>query len=148
MDLFKALEIYGKVRHKIWEKGHYLTRNKWGNVVDEYGNDWLVDFSIANDNDWKAYREILTDSERKYLSAVIKPFRDRVVYIRKVKAGECNQFISIKVKRYDYDEEDSNEYIDLPYFRENTMYVNMEAGKRYTLADLGLDKEVEKYDNN
>lgn len=138
MELFKALEIYGKVRHKIWENGHYLTRNMWGNVVDEYGNDWLVDFSIANDNDWIAYREIITDRERKYLSAVIRPFRDRVVYIRKVKVGECNQFISIKVKRYDYDEEDSNEYIELPYFREDTIYVNMEAGKEYNLEELGL----------
>ena len=139
MDLFKALEIYGKVRHKIWEKGHYLTRNKWGNVVDEYGNDWLVDFSIANDNDWKAYREILTDSERKYLSAVIKPFRDRVKYIYKTNViDDCSQLISIRMERYDFEENLRCECIDLPYFKKDTMYKNMVVNIKYTLEELGL----------
>ena len=30
------------------------------------------------------------------------------------------------------------EYIELPCFRENTMYVNMEVGKEYNLEELGL----------
>ena len=148
MELFKALEIYGKVRHKIWEKGHYLTRKMWGNIVDEYGNDWLVDFSIANDNDWKAYREILTDRERKYLSAVIRPFRDRVKYIYKAnEIDDCSQLIFIYMERYDYEENLRCEYMGLPHFKKDTMYKGMETGKKYTLADLGLDKEV-KDDNN
>lgn len=138
MKLFEALDRYDKVRHNNWKNGRYLTRNKWGNIVNERGEDWLVNFNIVNDNDWIAYREILTDRERKYLSAVIKPFRDRVVYICKVEGDECSQFISIKAKKYDYDEENSNEYIDLPYFREDTMYVNMEVGKEYNLEELGL----------
>lgn len=64
MKLFKALEIYGKVRHNNWKNGRYLTRNKWGNVVNERGEDWLVDFSIANDNDWVAYRDILDEKDK------------------------------------------------------------------------------------
>lgn len=138
MKLFEALDRYDKVRHNNWKNGRYLTRNKWGNVVNERGEDWLVNFNIVDDNDWVAYREILTDSEKKYLSALIKPFRDRVVYICKVEGDECSHFISIKAKKYDYDEENSNEYIDLPYFREDTMYVNMEVGKEYNLEELGL----------
>lgn len=138
MKLFEALDRYNKVRHNNWKNGRYLTRNKWGNVVNERGEDWLVNFNIVDDNDWIAYRGILTDRERKYLSAVIKPFRDRVVYICKVEGDERSQFISIKAKKYDYDEENSNEYIDLPYFREDTMYVNMEVGKEYNLEELGL----------
>ena len=138
MKLFEALDRYNKVRHNNWKNGRYLTRNKWGNVVNERGEDWLVNFNIVDDNDWVAYREILTDREKKYLSAVIKPFRDRVVYICKVEGDECSQFISIKAKKYDYDEENSNEYIDLPYFREDTMYANMEVGKEYNLEELGL----------
>lgn len=64
MKLFKALEIYGKVRHKIWEKGHYLTRNKWGNVVNERGEDWLVNFNIVDDNEWEEYRDILDEKDK------------------------------------------------------------------------------------
>lgn len=138
MKLFEALDRYNKVRHNDWENGLYLTRNKWGNVVNERGGDWLVNFNIVNDNDWEEYRSILNEEEKKYLSAVIKPFRDRVIYICKVEGDECSQFISIKAKKYDYDEENSNEYIDLPYFREDTMYVNMEVGKEYNLEELGL----------
>ena len=136
MKLFEALDRYNKVRHNNWKNGRYLTRNKWGNVVNERGEDWLVNFNIVDDNDWEEYKEpILNEKEKEYLSAVIKPFRDRVVYILKVEAGECNWLISIKIKRYD---EDSNEYIDLPYFRENTMYKNMLINREYTLEELGL----------
>ena len=136
MKLFEALDRYNKVRHNNWKNGRYLTRNKWGNVVNERGEDWLVNFNIVNDNDWGEYKEpVLNEKEKEYLSAVIKPFRDRVVYILKVEAGECNWLISIKIKRYD---EDSNEYIDLPYFRENTMYKNMLINREYTLEELGL----------
>ena len=136
MKLFEALDRYNKVRHNNWKNGRYLTRNKWGNVVNERGEDWLVNFNIVNDNDWGKYKEpVLNEKEKEYLSAVIKPFRDRVVYILKVEAGECNWLISIKIKRYD---EDSNEYIDLPYFRENTMYKNMLINREYTLEELGL----------
>ena len=136
MKLFEALDRYNKVRHNNWKNGRYLTRNKWGNVVNERGEDWLVNFNIVDDNDWEEYKEpVLNEKEKEYLSAVIKPFRDRVVYILKVEAGECNWLISIKIKRYD---EDSNEYIDLPYFRENTMYKNMLINREYTLEELGL----------
>ena len=136
MKLFEALDRYNKVRHNNWKNGRYLTRNKWGNVVNERGEDWLVNFNIVDDNDWEEYKEpVLNEKEKEYLSAVIKPFRDRVVYILKVEAGECNWLISIKIKRYD---EDSNEYIDLPYFRANTMYKNMLINREYTLEELGL----------
>lgn len=136
MKLFEALDRYNKVRHNNWKNERYLTRNKWGNVVNERGEDWLVNFNIVDDNDWEEYKEpVLNEKEKEYLSAVIKPFRDRVVYILKVEAGECNWIISIKIKRYD---EDSNEYIDLPYFRENTMYKNMLINREYTLEELGL----------
>lgn len=136
VEAVKALTEGKKIRRKDWEKDNYITlidnqvvsQNGWssGLCIDDFSADW-----------WEEYKEpVLDEEEKKYLSAVIKPFKDRVVYIRKVKVCECNWFISIKVKRYD--EEDSNEYIDLPYFRENTMYINMEVGKEYTLKELGL----------
>ena len=88
--------------------------------------------------------DILSDKEKEYLSAVIKPFRDRVCYIRKERGENIHvQYISIKSKRYDYDEDyvdedDVYEYVALPYFKKDTMYVNMEVNKKYTLEELGL----------
>ena len=81
-------------------------------------------------------KPILDDIERKYLSNVIKPFRDRVKCI---------------VKR-DYEMSYENEYIFIvfnddgcmqikmcfPSFKKGTMYKGMELNKNYTLEDLGL----------
>ena len=135
VEAVKALNEGKKIRRNDWEKGYYITlidnkvvsQSGWssGLCIDDFSADW-----------WEEYKEpVLNEKEKEYLSAVIKPFRDRVVYILKVEAGECNWLISIKIKRYD---EDSNEYIDLPYFRENTMYKNMLINREYTLEELGL----------
>ena len=135
VEAFKALAEGKKIRRNTWEKGDYVTLkdNKVVTIGDQPSGLYIDDFSA---DCWEEYKEpVLNEKEKEYLSAVIKPFRDRVVYILKVEAGECNWLISIKIKRYD---EDSNEYIDLPYFRENTMYKNMLINREYTLEELGL----------
>lgn len=135
VEAVKALAEGKKIRRNDWEQDYYITlidnkvvsQNGWssGLCIEDFSADW-----------WEEYKEpVLNEKEKEYLSAVIKPFRDRVVYILKVEAGECNWLISIKMKRYD---EDSNEYIDLPYFRKNTMYKNMLINREYTLEELGL----------
>ena len=137
VEAFKALTEGKKIRRKDWEKDNYIklidnqvvSQNGWssGLCIDDFSADW-----------WEEYKEpVLDEKEKEYLSAVIKPFRDRVVYIRKIEAGERNQYISIKVKRYDYEKE-SHEYIYMPYFKKDTMYKNMEVKKEYTLEELGL----------
>ena len=81
------------------------------------------------------YKEpILNDKEREYLSAVIKPYKNKVTFIAKSKdTYEAKYFISIVVNG-NY----GREAIHLPWFKENTMYKNMEIGKHYTLKELGL----------
>lgn len=81
------------------------------------------------------YKEpILDDKEREYLSAVIKPYKNKVTFIAKSKdAYEAKYFISIVVNG-NY----GREAIHLPWFKENTMYKGMEIGKHYTLKELGL----------
>lgn len=76
--------------------------------------------------------EILTEKEKAYLSAVIKPFRKDVECIEKVESyyGE-NEFIHITMKKDD-------DYCELPDFENGTMYKGMEANKTYTLEELGL----------
>lgn len=76
---------------------------------------------------------ILDDIEKEYLSNVIKPFRDRVINI-----GKCNcyeyEYIAIM-----YLDIGANEgHIYLPCFKRGTMYKGMEAGKKYSLNELGL----------
>lgn len=74
---------------------------------------------------------ILDDIERKYLSAVIKPFRKRIKSIKKVDYPSNSAFISIAM--------DKCEYIFLPVFELNSgMYQRMEINKEYTLEELGL----------
>lgn len=78
------------------------------------------------------YKEpILDEVEKKYLSAVIKPFREKIEYIRKNKSAyKDKQFISIGF----YDDD----YMYFPFFENDAMYKCMELGRKYTLEELGL----------
>lgn len=78
------------------------------------------------------YKEpILNDAEKKYLSAVIKPFRGKVSYISKQKDFESTMgFIHIDLS--------DGDVADFPDFKADTMYRGMEANKYYTLQELGL----------
>lgn len=145
VEAVKALTEGKKIRRNDWEKGHYITLVD-NQVVSQ--NGWssglcIEDFSADR---WEEYEEhILDEKEKEYLSAVIKPFRNRVKYIYKTnEIDDCSQIIFIYMERYDYEENLRCEYMDLPHFKKDTMYKGMEAGKKYTLADLGLDKEVKK----
>lgn len=75
--------------------------------------------------------DILDDVEKRYLSAVIRPFRKRVDYIMKISdpLGYEKEYIFIKL------DEDS---FSLPYFTAGTMYQGMELERAYTLEELGL----------
>ena len=72
--------------------------------------------------------QILDDVERRYLSAVIKPFRDKVTAIAKVNDIESD-YIVICLEF---------ENVCLPNFPTGTMYKGMKKGHDYTLEELGL----------
>ena len=74
---------------------------------------------------------ILGDIERKYLSTVIRPFRNKVTSIYKLDfdSNEHKEYILINLK---------DDYINMPYFTAGTMYKGMKIDKEYTLAELGL----------
>lgn len=83
----------------------------------------------------KLPKPILNEKEKEYLSAVIKPFRNRVFYIRKYYFSS-DEFIEICVNHYQV----TDDYLsfELPLFKKGTMYKCMQIGKRYTLEELGL----------
>lgn len=72
--------------------------------------------------------EILTEKEKAYLSAVIKPFKEKMESIKKVSFGE-DEYLRFCLKC---------EIISFPFFGEGTMYKGMEANREYTLKELGL----------
>ena len=76
--------------------------------------------------------DILTDKEKAYLSAVIKPFRKKVKCINKIDHDNINQITYIRIDMLNED------FASLPLFEKETMYKGMEVDKKYTLEELGL----------
>ncbi len=74
---------------------------------------------------------ILDDAERKYLSGVIRPFRDKVSNVIKRSNIECSdEWISIRLI--------NSATMIFPTFKKRTMYKNLKLNKEYTLEELGL----------
>lgn len=88
--------------------------------------------------DMEHVEQILDEAENKYLSAVIRPFRDKVKYIEKFEyhfsSGDFEQ-ISIRIES---NLNGGYEKTFLPTFIKGTMYKGMKQGKHYTLEELGL----------
>lgn len=88
--------------------------------------------TIEVENGFIQERKILDEAEKRYLKAVIRPFKNRVRYIFKEECYDGDCYISIEL--------DSDEHINLPYFKKGTMYNGMGENKKYTLKELGLDE--------
>ena len=74
--------------------------------------------------------QILDDVERRYLRAVIRPFRNKVLYIAK-------RSIMDRRKEHIYIDL-TDDVITLPCFMKGTMYKGMKTDKEYTPKELGL----------
>ena len=73
---------------------------------------------------------ILDDVEKAYLSAVIKPFKDRVKYITKYIYPIKEEYLLIVMY--------NGERMSFPTFKKETMYKGMKVYEEYTLEELGL----------
>ena len=138
VEAVKALTEGKKIRRKDWEKSYYITLID-NQVVSQSG--WssglcIEDFSA---DCWEEYKEpVLDEKEKEYLSTVIKPFRDRVIYIKKI-----DMYLGCEENcEYIFGELDNKDYVvdafTLPYFPKGSMYKGMETDKKYTLEELGL----------
>lgn len=76
-------------------------------------------------------KEILDETEKRYLKAVIRPFKNKVVNISKrlYFNGKC--YIEIEL---------DTDNIRFPFFEPGAMYNGMKENKKYTLKELGLDE--------
>ena len=116
--------IITKTTNGLYEVIYYFQIDKNKNISN-------LDTKLAVSYDVNT--SILNKREKKYLKTVIKPFRDKVKYIVKIdwyNSGEKKEFIAIQI------ENDST--INLPFFKKNEMYKNMEVGRKYTLKELEL----------
>ena len=77
---------------------------------------------------------ILDDVEKRYLEGVLRPFKDKVEFIKKDQ-NDYGQWISIELKE---------DWFCLPYFEIDKMYKGMELDKEYTLEELGLFEDEKK----
>ena len=75
--------------------------------------------------------EILDETEKRYLRGVIRPFKDKVKYIKKYFSRTVGkEYLQVKLKE--------DRPMNLPYFEVNAMYKGMKKEKEYTLEELGL----------
>ena len=108
--------------------------------LSDISSEW-EDSSILEDllaGKWeitKLPKQILDNEEKAYLSSVIKPFRNRILYIRKISSIK-SEFIEIALTRYD--DKNYNSSFTLPVFKRGTMYKGMEPENKYTLKELKL----------
>lgn len=118
---------------------YYIDENSIHEVCDGRVNDYCYPLLIAllngKDTVVKTSKPILNDAEREYLSKVIRPFRDKVKFIRKSKTLlESRGWITIDTE---------TDFAILPLFEKDKMYIGMEYDgmeydRHYTLEELGL----------
>ena len=104
----------------------YLNEKIIGKVA---GKSYLDAFAEWLDMEHEDEKQILTPTEREYLSAFIKPFKDRI------KGIEKDEYDNTEFLYFYMDDEDD---FYLPYFQMGTMYKGMEVNESYSLDELGL----------
>ena len=83
----------------------------------------------------KVEQPILDDIEKKYLSNIIKPFRNRIEWVRKFSSPNHRNLEYIKIS---YQDCTHSNVLNFPDFKRGTMYRGMKIGKSYTLKELGI----------
>ena len=79
----------------------------------------------------KFRKDVLDEIERKYLKAVLRPFRNRVVRVVKLKFPACSDY-------YLRADLDNGDHLSFPNFPAGTMYNGIELCRGYTLEELGI----------
>lgn len=117
--------VYDTLNKKCYKIRGITIRNNGTYYCLEFDNENTI---IRAEKSIRKCKIILDKEETRYLNDVIRPFRNKVTYIKKL----CYLNQEHLVIQLDYD------YFYLPYFKKGTMYKNMETDKRYTLEDLHL----------
>ena len=116
--------------YRLTERGLY---SRYKNNLKWYPSGILENLLIGKYQIICKPRSILDPAEKKYLSAVIKPFRNKVEWVRKFSSPNHREYIKIS-----YQDSTHSNVLNFPDFKVGTMYRGMKIGKAYTLKELGL----------
>lgn len=126
-ELVSKTSLYLQGRHKdlddIWFCYQYDSAEEAEEAIKEF--EQLIDEWNNKNN------SILDNAEKEYLSAVIKPFKQRITDITKKSFGINEEYLQIGIKP-------EPQCFYLPNFKKGTMYKGMVNGKSYTLKELGI----------
>lgn len=117
-------------------KEYFALVNEKRNFFKRLPNDFTGTLSVENGYIVEN-KEILDKVEKEYLENFLRPFKEDVKEITKIKKAFSfqNEMLHIGLKNIgSYD-------IILPEFKKGTMYKGMELYEAYTLQELGLFKE-------
>ena len=107
----------------------YFYNGKWISILCYLGNLLNGKWELV-----KIPKSLLTEKEKEYLSAIIKPFKDKVIYIVKQQGFKYSKKISVEFIIIYVDDEK----IILPSYDKGTMYKDIKLMEKYTVEDLGL----------
>lgn len=108
--------------------------SSWRNSSKWNMSGLLEDFLTGHYQISKETNSVLDEVEKKYLTNIIKPFRDQVIAIAK-RSANYGEFIDIMIDEGDLGDCGN---IYLPYFKPGKMYEGMKVNREYTLDQLGL----------
>ena len=108
--------------------------SSWRNSSKWNSSGLLEDFISGNYQISKETNSVLDAAEKRYLSSIIRPFKDQVLAIAK-RSANYGEFIDIMI---DEGEIGDCGNIYLPYFKPGKMYKNMKVNREYTLDQLEL----------
>ena len=98
----------------------------WFNHKDMFSDKFF-------DQEIEINEQLLTDKEKEYLENVLRPYKDKVLYILKGKYKNY-EYLIIRVRNTST----FCDSISIPLFEENRYYKNLEVDKQYTLGELEL----------
>lgn len=98
-----------------------------GDGCTQCWNRWLEEEHIET---------VLDGVEKRYLEAVLRPFKNRIRYVKKCGIGSKLNYIRTWLDRYD--DPQYTDHFDLPYFDGLKMYTGMKKDKYYTIEELEL----------
>lgn len=112
-------------------------KKSWVKNKDLYSDKFLdqeIEIEVR-DND----ETLLTTEEKTYLENVLKPYKSRIIYIKKQTIGRNWAEINLKIESIIA--ERLVDIISLPAFEKDKYYKNLEVNRPYIIEDLELFKE-------
>lgn len=125
-----------------WDYGHVVDYSRFNDDVSL--KKWTVREIRKDIKKVIAYlnmikSNLLTYKEKTYLENVLKPYKSKIIYIKKQTIGINWAGINIKVESII--DEKLYDMVSLPVFEKNKYYKNLVSNQPYTLEELGLFKE-------